>query len=228
MLPGNLFDSQPVHMSCEPIGIDAMVLRGFACEAAAGLLETVACIAQAAPFHHIPTPNGHRTSVAMTNCGRFGWVSDRGGYRYAPLDPFSGKPWPPTPAHFQQLAVRAAAQAGFDGFDPDAVLINRYQPGMRLSLHQDKDERNKQAPIVSVSLGVPAIFLWGGLRRAERTRRVLLEHGDVVVWGGASRFVFHGVAPLKEQHHCLTGSSRINLTFRCTGLTQQHTLNCRE
>jgi alkylated DNA repair protein (DNA oxidative demethylase) len=154
-------------------------------------------------------------SVAMTNCGRYGWVSDEHGYRYAPLDPASGRPWPELPRVVAVLAQRAAALAGFAEFAPDACLVNRYEPGARLTLHQDKDERDFAQPIVSVSLGVPATFLFGGLKRKERVARVVLEHGDVVVWGGPSRLRYHGVAPLKPAQHAFAGDARINLTLRC-------------
>ncbi len=153
-------------------------------------------------------------SVAMTNCGRVGWVSDRTGYRYDPVDPDTKVPWPAMPPAFLDLAARAAAEAGFANYDPDACLINRYVAGARLSLHQDRDEKDAWAPIVSVSLGLPATFLWGGKRRSDPVRRMRLESGDVVVWGGPARFVYHGVAPLKEGDHPLTGAARINLTFR--------------
>jgi alkylated DNA repair protein (DNA oxidative demethylase) len=153
-------------------------------------------------------------SVAMTNCGRAGWVTDRSGYRYDPLDPVTQRPWPPMPAGFLELAARAASAAGFPGFVPDSCLINRYEPGTRLSLHQDRNERDFGAPIVSVSLGLPAVFLFGGSRRADRARRVRLESGDVVVWGGPARLAFHGVAPLADGDDPLTGNCRINLTLR--------------
>jgi alkylated DNA repair protein (DNA oxidative demethylase) len=159
------------------------------------------------------TPGGFRMSVAMTNCGRVGWVSDRSGYRYDPVDPENGQPWPAIPASFLDLARRAAGIAGF-AFDPDCCLINRYEPGTKLSLHQDRDERDFTAPIVSVSLGLPAVFLWGGLKRSDRPRRIRLESGDVVVWGGPSRLTYHGVAPLAAGEHPVTGQVRINLTFR--------------
>jgi alkylated DNA repair protein (DNA oxidative demethylase) len=171
-------------------------------------------VVEAAPFRHMLTPNGRRMSVAMTNCGAVGWVSDRAGYRYDACDPESGRPWPPMPDVFGQLALQAAERAGFGAFAPDACLINRYEPGARLSLHQDRDERDFAAPIVSVSLGLPAVFLFGGLRRADTPRRVPLVHGDVVVWGGPSRLRYHGVLPLEDGHHPLMGGYRINLTFR--------------
>jgi alkylated DNA repair protein (DNA oxidative demethylase) len=214
MLNGSLFDSLPAQAHVESLAPGAYVLRGFVRGKEQELLSAVGKIAEAAPFRHLITPGGYRMSVAMTNCGNLGWVSDRTGYRYDPIDPITQRPWPPMPAVFRQLAESAAECAGYPSYRPDAVLINRYEPGTRLSLHQDKDERDAVAPIVSVSLGVPAKFLWGGLRRADSTRRILLESGDVVVWGGESRFVFHGVAPLPENTHALTGHQRINLTFR--------------
>jgi len=191
-----------------------VLLRGFAAAEAPILLEAVEQIAAQAPFRHLITPGGYRMSVAMTNCGPLGWVSDRSGYRYDPADPDSGKPWPPMPEPFRRLAAAAASQDGFANYAPDACLINRYEPGSKLSMHIDKDERDPVAPIVSVSLGLPAVFLWGGKRRADRPRRIRLESGDVVVWGGPARFIYHGVAPLPDGVHPLTGRLRINLTFR--------------
>lgn len=192
----------------------AMLLGGFASARAETLLADIAAIAAAAPFRHLVTPGGKTMSVAMTNAGPLGWVSDRRGYRYAPCDPLSGDPWPSMPESFRALALEAAAAAGYADFHPDACLINRYTPGSRLTLHQDRDEGNYGWPIVSVSLGVPATFLWGGPERVSRTRRVPLTHGDVVVWGGASRLHFHGIADLKAAQHPLTGDLRYNLTFR--------------
>lgn len=191
-----------------------MVLRGFALGPAADLVDLAARIAEAAPFRYLVTPGGYTMSVAMTNCGRVGWVSDRTGYRYDPLDPDSAKPWPAMPAPFLDLAARAAAEAGFPDYHPDACLINRYTAGAKLGLHQDRDENDAWSPIVSVSLGLPAVFLWGGKRRGDAVRRLRLESGDVAVWGGPARFVYHGVAPLKDGQHALTGAARINLTFR--------------
>jgi alkylated DNA repair protein (DNA oxidative demethylase) len=160
------------------------------------------------------TPGGFRMSVAMTNCGAVGWVTDRSGYRYSPVDPESGSPWPAMPGPFRRLAHDAAAQARFGTFEPDACLINRYEPGAKLSLHQDKDERDYGAPIVSVSLGLPATFLFGGLSRRDPQMKIPLAHGDVVVWGGRARLAYHGVSPLKAGHHPTLGACRINLTFR--------------
>ncbi|EER58787.1 DNA-N1-methyladenine dioxygenase [Acidovorax delafieldii 2AN] len=181
------------------------------------MVHAVHGVAAQAPFRRLVTPGGLRMSVAMTNCGRLGWVSDRSGYRYDPIDPESGQAWPAMPALLRDLARDAAAAAGYAGFAPDACLINRYAPGTRLSLHQDKDEGNYAHPIVSVSLGVSALFLWGGAQRGDRARRIPLAHGDVVVWGGPARLRFHGVLPLPEASHSLTGALRINLTFRKAG-----------
>jgi DNA oxidative demethylase len=207
----DLFDTRP---SEEQLADGAWLLRGFALCDAPTLLAEVERIAAAAPFRHLTTPGGFRMSVAMTNSGALGWVSDRRGYRYTAQDPLSGEPWPPMPAAFLELAHSAAAKAGFEGFAPDACLINRYEPGARLTLHQDKDESDFSAPIVSVSLGLPATFLFGGNTRKEKQRRIPLQHGDVVVWGGAARMFHHGVLPLKDGHHPDLGRQRVNLTFR--------------
>jgi alkylated DNA repair protein (DNA oxidative demethylase) len=198
----------------EPIAEDAVLLPGAASEEAPAIFAALQPVIAAAPWRHMLTPGGQRMSVAMTNCGAVGWISDRRGYRYQALDPDSGQPWPAMPAVVRRLAVRAAAAAGFAGFEPDACLVNRYAPGTRLSLHQDRNERDLRAPVVSLSLGLPAWFLFGGLRRADRTQRVALSHGDVVVWGGRQRLAFHGVAPLADGEHELTGRYRINLTLR--------------
>lgn len=210
----SLFDNQPAPSTLEWLEEGAVILRGFAAVQSAALVEEAERVARTAPFRHMITPGGYTMSVAMTNCGRVGWVSDAGGYRYDRLDPQTSAPWPAMPPVFLNLATRAAAAGGFAGYDPDACLINRYAAGAKLSLHQDRDENDPWAPIVSVSLGLPAVFLWGGKRRSDRVRRLLLESGDVVVWGGPARFVYHGVAPLKPGDHPLTGPARINLTFR--------------
>jgi alkylated DNA repair protein (DNA oxidative demethylase) len=198
----------------EPISDGAVVLRGFAGPAAAALMQAIGDIVAAAPFRHMITPGGWRMSVAMSNCGRAGWITDRKGYRYAPSDPETGEAWPAMPEAIRSLAARAAAAGGFPGFEPDACLINRYEPGSRLSLHQDRNERDFGAPIVSVSLGLPAVFLFGGLARNDRPRRIRLDTGDVVVWGGPARLAFHGVDTLAEGDDALTGRCRINLTLR--------------
>jgi alkylated DNA repair protein (DNA oxidative demethylase) len=212
-----LFDVAEDSLRQQSLGPGAIVLRGFALPEERALLAGVDHVIARAPFRRMITPGGQRMSVAMTNCGALGWVTDRGGYRYDAIDPESGERWPPMPTAFLQLAQDAAAQAGFVGFVPDACLVNRYEAGTRLSLHQDKNERDFGAPIVSVSLGVPALFLFGGLQRADRAARVPLEHGDVVVWGGAARMRYHGVMPLKDGYHPLLGAHRINLTFRKAG-----------
>jgi alkylated DNA repair protein (DNA oxidative demethylase) len=209
----SLFDIDPLP-SREQLEEGALLLRGFASANSALLLQDVERVAQAASFRHLTVPGGYSMSVAMTNCGRVGWVSDKTGYRYDAHDPQTGVPWPAMPFAFLDIAVRAAAEAGFTNYDPDACLINRYVAGAKLSLHQDRDENDKSAPIVSVSLGLPAVFLWGGKRRSDPVRRLRLENGDVAVWGGPARFVYHGVSPLRDGRHPLTGASRINLTFR--------------
>lgn len=203
--------SEPAH---ERLAEGAWLLRGFAAAEAAALLGTLEAVSTEAPFRNMVTPGGHRMSVAMTNCGQAGWITDHTGYRYGGIDPETGHPWPAMPAPFTRLARQAAAAAGFPGFVPDACLLNRYAPGSRLSLHQDRNERDMAAPIVSVSLGLPAVFLWGGLTRGDRPRRLRLESGDVVVWGGPSRLAFHGVDTLAAGEHPLTGPWRFNLTLR--------------
>lgn len=192
----------------------ACVLHGYALPFVDALLADVERIAVVAPFRHLVTPGGHVMQVVMTNCGTFGWCSDRRGYRYDRIDPQTGHSWPPLPPTFLQLAAEAAREAGFDGYVPDACLINRYAPSTRLSLHQDRDEDDRIAPIVSVSLGLPASFLFGGFARGDKAVRVPLAHGDVVVWGGVDRMRFHGVLPIKPGNHELLGEQRINLTFR--------------
>jgi DNA oxidative demethylase len=209
-----LFESDSSPPFPEQLEEGAVLLHGFVSGKVAGLLEEVARIVERAPFRHLVTPGGHTMSVAMTNCGPLGWVSDRSGYRYDPIDPASGAPWPAMPQAFLETAAGAAAEAGFANYQPDACLINRYIAGTKLGLHRDRDEKDAWAPIVSVSLGLPAVFLWGGRRRSDPTRRLRLENGDVVVWGGPARFVYHGIAPLPDGQHPLTGRARINLTFR--------------
>jgi alkylated DNA repair protein (DNA oxidative demethylase) len=216
-LTGDLFDivaeAQP---SREQIADGAVLLRGYVKPIEHELIEAVRAIVAQSPFRRMTTPGGHLMSVAMTNCGERGWITDHTGYRYDPIDPRTGAPWPAMPPVFRDLARRAAEQGGFTGFAPDACLVNRYEPGTRLSLHQDKDELDYSAPIVSVSLGLPATFLFGGLARGDKPRRFRLVHGDVVVWGGPSRLAYHGVAPLADGEHALLGRKRINLTFRRT------------
>ena len=219
----NLFDdASPAYAAPEAIDSGAAILRGYALPVADALMQGVEAVLAAAPLRHLVTPGGQTMSVAMSNCGPLGWVSDRRGYRYSAVDPLSNQPWPAMPASFLALATNAAVEAGFAGFTPNACLINRYEPGARMGLHQDRDEGGKagdfSAPIVSVSLGLPATFLFGGLQRKGKTMRWTLLHGDVVVWGGPSRLAFHGVAPLKDGEHAELGAQRVNLTFRWVGL----------
>jgi DNA oxidative demethylase len=214
-LTADLFACFPqARASREEMAEGAVLLRGFIGDAESSLIAALRDIVAAAPFRHMETPGGHRMSVAMTNCGSAGWVTDRTGYRYSATDPESGKPWPAMPPLLRELADGAAERAGFAGFAPDVCLINRYVPGAKMSLHQDKDELDFGAPIVSVSLGLPAIFMFGGLKRTDKPRRFRLEHGDIAVWGGPSRLFFHGVAPLADGDHPVMGPQRLNLTFR--------------
>ena len=208
----SLFD-----LSAEPqpdLGPGVQLLAGFALAEIAVLLEDLETVLHEAPLRHMLTPGGLRMSVAMSNCGEFGWITDQRGYRYTNLDPDRDLPWPKLPPSFLQLATRAAARAGFANFLPDACLINQYEPGARMTLHQDKNERDFDAPIVSVSLGLPATFLFGGSTRALKPQRVPLVHGDVIVWGGPARLRYHGILPLREGAHAELGRRRVNLTFR--------------
>ncbi|AWM06469.1 DNA oxidative demethylase AlkB [Bradyrhizobium symbiodeficiens] len=216
-MTADLFDSvAEAQPSREEIADGAVLLRGFVKPIETELIAAVRAIVAQSPFRRMTTPGGHLMSVAMTNCGERGWITDHTGYRYDPIDPRTGAPWPAMPPVLRDLARGAAEQGGFQNFAPDACLVNRYEVGTRLSLHQDKDELDYSAPIVSVSLGLPATFLFGGMARADKPRRFRLVHGDVVVWGGASRLAYHGVAPLADGEHGLLGRKRINLTFRRT------------
>jgi len=206
---------QPVGR--EQIGEQSYVLRGYALPWVERLLPALRRVLAQSPFRQMVTPGGFTMSAALSSCGQLGWTTDRTGYRYTTIDPTSKLPWPALPEALHQLAVIAAAEAGFDGFAPDACLINRYVPGAKMSLHQDKNERHDTAPVVSVSLGLPAVFLFGGHERSDKTQKVSLFHGDVVVWGGVDRLRFHGVLPVKEGEHPQMGPQRINLTFRMAG-----------
>lgn len=198
----------------ENLADGAVLLRGFALAHEKDILDAVGGVAGAAPFRHMTTPGGFRMSVAMTNCGAFGWVTDRRGYRYSPVDPETDRPWPELPDSLLNLAETAAQEAGYAEFSPDACLINRYEPGAKMSLHQDKDEKDFTNPIVSVSLGLPATFQFGGLQRNDPVRKFVLHHGDVVVWGGPSRLFYHGILALKDGQHPQLGRYRYNLTLR--------------
>ena len=214
----SLFDDPPApYAAPDHIAPGAVLLRGFALDQAEALIQAVQQVINSAPLRHQVTPGGKAMSVGMTNCGALGWTASRSGYGYRPTDPLTSQPWPEMPGCFADLAVRAAAEAGFEGFAPDACLVNRYQPGARMALHQDRDEADMAMPIVSVSLGLDAVFLFGTNRWSDRPVKYRLAHGDVVVWGGAARLTFHGVAPLVDGEHSLLGGQRINLTFRCAG-----------
>jgi alkylated DNA repair protein (DNA oxidative demethylase) len=212
----DLFDDlpPPADAAPTPLGPGAVLLHGLAREGDVALLQAVEAVIAQAPLRQMQTPGGHTMSVRTTSCGALGWVSDARGYRYSAHDPLSGQPWPAMPEGLQSLAQRAAALAGYAHFVPNACLVNVYVPGAKMSLHQDKDEKDFSAPIVSVSLGLPAVFLFGTLKRTDRPQRYRLVHGDVVVWGGPSRLAFHGVAPLADGQHALLGRTRVNLTFR--------------
>lgn len=216
-MTGDLFASDAEGGTHEPIGRASVWLRGFALPEISRLLADVDTVQKQVPFRQMITPGGHRMSAWMINCGELGWVTDRRGYRYTRHDPETNKPWPAMPASFRALAVRAAAEAGYPGFAPDACLINRYEIGSRMALHQDKNEQDYDAPIVSVSLGLPMTFQFGGLARSDKPARLHLQHGDVVVWGGPDRLRYHGVLALKAGQHPVLGACRINLTFRKAG-----------
>lgn len=214
----DLFDHQELPpLDKEHLAPGAVLLRGFAYADAALILEETSLISASSPFRHMTTPGGYDMSVAMTNCGNYGWITDRRGYRYTDLDPLSQHRWPEMPTVFYQLAINAAREGGFNHFRPDVCLINRYAVGAKMSLHQDKDETDFTQPIVSLSFGLPAIFQFGGMVRSDTPKKVLLTHGDVVVWGGDSRLVYHGILPVKDGYHRLTGPYRINMTFRKSG-----------
>ena len=213
---GQLFDNAGPDGS-ERIGEGAVLFRTRIASKGGEIVETIREIAAISPFRHLITPGGHRMSVSMTSCGELGWMSDRTGYRYTVTDPRTGKPWPAMPKLFAALASDAAREAGYADYRPDACLINRYRAGNKLSLHQDKDEEDYGHPVVSFSLGLPATFLWGGFKRSDKPKRLLLEHGDVLVWGGPDRLRYHGILPLAEGEHPPLGAQRINLTFRKAG-----------
>ncbi|WP_434765737.1 DNA oxidative demethylase AlkB [Pseudomonas triticicola] len=211
-------DNEPVQQPrAEQIGEQSWVLRGFALPQVEQLLTELEAILAAAPLRHMVTPGGFSMSVGTSSCGQLGWITDRSGYRYSGVDPLSGSPWPSMPAVFAELAREAAEQAGFKDFRADSCLINQYVPGAKMSLHQDKDEKCYAAPIVSLSLGLPAMFLFGGFERSDKSQRIPLLHGDMVVWGGVDRLRYHGVLPIKPGHHPLLGERRVNITFRVAG-----------
>lgn len=205
-------DNEPI-----PIAESAWLLRGYVRESAEQVVEAMRSVIRQAPLRSMQVPGGHRMSVLTTSCGDWGWVSDLEGYRYAAQDPSTGKEWPRMPDLLKRLAVDGAVRAGFEGFDPDACLINCYRPGAKMGLHQDRNERDRTEPILSISLGLSATFMFGGLKRGDPVRRFPLEHGDMLAWGGASRMVYHGVMPVKAGEHPMLGGWRVNLTFRRAG-----------
>jgi DNA oxidative demethylase len=217
-MAATLFDTLPEpRLPRDVLGAGTAVLNGFALAVEAELVSALKAVVERAPFRNMVTPSEFRMSVAMSNCGALGWATDRTGYRYDGTDPETGLPWPAMPPVFLRLATDAAKEGGFPQFLPDACLINRYEPGARLSLHQDKNERDFEQPIVSVSLGLPAIFQFGGIERSDKATRISVIHGDVIVWGGSARLRYHGVAPLKDGQHPSLGEYRYNLTFRKAG-----------
>ena len=216
---GDLFSDEALQQPArrEQIGEQSYVLRGYALPWLERVLPELRAVLVQSPFRHMVTPGGFTMSAALSSCGALGWTTSPQGYRYSPLDPERQQPWPSMPAVLRELAINAASAAGFDGFAPDACLINRYVPGARMSLHQDKNERDYSTPVVSLSLGLPAVFLFGGHQRSDKTQKISLFHGDVAVWGGVDRLRFHGVLPIKEGAHPRMGPQRINLTFRTAG-----------
>jgi len=217
MIPIDLFETEH-RFNSEQVGAEAVLLRGFALQYDNMLLAKLDRIEKVSPFRHMTTPGGFTMSIGLTNCGQWGWTSDRRGYKYTSIDPVTGKPWPEMPDEFLLLAQSAASAAGFANFVPDACLINRYAIGTKLSLHQDKDEPDLSAPIVSVSLGIPAVFQFGGFERSAMKINIPVFHGDVIVWGGVDRLRYHGILPIKPNVHSVLGEQRINLTFRRASL----------
>ncbi len=217
MMADLFFDAADTRPPQQALAPGALLLPRFALASEDALLGALQQVLAVAPFRTMTTPGGHAMSVRLSNCGQLGWVSDASGYRYRREDPLTGQPWPALPDLFLQLASAAATAAGYHDFLPDTGLINSYAPGARMSLHQDRNERDFRQPIVSVSLGLPAVFELGGLARRDPCQRIPLAHGDVVVWGGPSRLRFHGVQPVRAGEHHRLGARRINLTFRKAG-----------
>ncbi len=201
--------------STEVIDNDAIILKGFVRAKANQLVKDAELISQQSPFRTMTTPGGGKMSVAITNCGHCGWLSDEHGYRYQQIDPVTHRSWPEMPQSFLKICAAATKAASFAEFMPDACLLNKYQADAKMGLHNDNDEHDLTAPIVSVSLGLDAVFLFGGKTRQSPTRKYLLSHGDVVVFGGQSRLNFHGISLIKPTYISddLT-DHRLNLTFR--------------
>ena len=210
----DLFDDASLFPSQQQLAEGVCLLSGQANSMMPAIWQAVEDVLRQAPLRQMQTPGGYTMSVAMSNCGELGWISDRHGYRYSRLDPQSGQPWPAMPEILQELARIWAAEAGFDNFVSNACLINCYQAGSKMSLHLDRDERDFAHPILTLSLGLPARFMLGGLQRQDPYRKLLLQHGDVLVFGGPARLCFHGIMPLADGDHALLGKRRISLTFR--------------
>jgi len=204
--------AQPSRAAAIAIAPEVLLLKHHAITAP--LVAAIERISREAPFRRLHTPGGGQMSVAMTNCGTVGWHSDTRGYRYLDRDPESGRPWPPMPPAFLSLASHAAAMAGFPGFEPDCCLVNRYAIGSQMGAHRDYDELDMRHAIVSVSIGLPAVFVWYGARRKGPAIPVLVEDGDVVVFGGAARAGYHGVRRLAARPEAACDAVRYNLTFR--------------
>ena len=210
----SLFDEEPDASRTEVLFPGAVLLHRYALKLERTFLDELDTLTKISPFRQMLTPGGRKFGVHNTSCGEVGWISDARGYRYVSIDPVSEQPWPTMPREFQQLATDAAEEGGFKHFIPDSCLVNRYAPDIKMSLHQDKDEADFSQPIVSVSLGMSATFVFGGLQRSDKLRRIDLHHGDVLVWGGPARLLFHGIQSIKDQPHPIMGAQRINLTFR--------------
>ena len=206
----NLFTQLETEPTYEEVTPGAVLMRGLALPQDREFLAAVDTITAAAPVHHAVTPSGLPMGVMVTDCGD----SRAFANRWDPANPTHKRVWPPMPVVLRDFAIRCAVRAGFPKFRPDACHINQYEAGIKLGLHQDRHECDMTQPIVSVSFGLECVFLFGGLQRMDKPRHILLEHGDVFVWGGPARMCFHGVQPLKPGSHPLTGPYRINLTFR--------------
>jgi len=206
----NLFSQLVAEPTHEEIFPGAVLMRSLALPQDNEFFTAAEAIIAARPLHHTTTPSGLPMGVMVTDCGD----SRAFANRWDTANPERMRLWPPMPPLLRDFAIRCAVRSGFPQFRPDACHINRYQAGTKLGLHQDRHECDWTQPIVSLSFGLECIFLLGGLQRTDKPRRILLEHGDVIVWGGPSRMRFHGVQPLKPGHHPLTGPYRYNLTFR--------------
>ncbi|THJ30850.1 DNA oxidative demethylase AlkB [Lampropedia aestuarii] len=196
------------------LGPQAVVLRQKASPLAAELVARIEDVLQHSPLYQMATPGGKPLSVRTTSCGTHGWSSDPTGYSYVRHHPLTDQAWPEIPAAWSALATEAAQEAGFAQFAPDTCLINQYGLDSKMALHQDRSEQDLRQPVVSISLGMSALFLWGGMQRSDKPAHVLLHHGDMVVWGGVDRLRFHGIKHLTGAPHPQLGAMRYNLTLR--------------